>query len=268
MSLGGGTQLLESENTGIDVSSVSHRFEDRGRTVTALQNIDLEIPAGEFVSLVGVSGCGKTTLLDLLTGLLELQSGAITLAGRTPEAGRSDTARMFARDALLPWRTASENIEFALATRDADIERRRSKISDLLSAVGLTDFADSYPSQLSQGMRQRVAIARTFSLESQFIFLDEPFGALDAMTKIALQSVLINLWEKTPGTSVILVTHDLGEAVALSDRVIVLSPRPGRIIADVAIDLPRPRDVRMLQTTARFHELTADVWKLLDSQTE
>ena len=126
---------------------------------------------------------------------------------------------------------------------------------------------DSHPGQLSQGMRQRVALARTFSLQSKFVMLDEPFGAVDAMTKITLQDQLVQLWEKTPGTTVVLVTHDLGEAVALSDRVIVMSPRPGRIAADVAVDLPRPRNVKALQSVREFHGLVAMLWDKLGPQT-
>ena len=170
---------------------------------------------------------------------------------------------MFARDALLPWRTAAQNIDFALATRIDNIEMRNARIAQLLKSVGLEEFRDAYPAQLSQGMRQRVALARTFSLQSKFVFLDEPFGAIDAMTKITLQEQLVALWEQTPSTTVVLVTHDLGEAVALSDRVIVMSARPGRITADVAIDLPRPRSVKELQSVSAFHELVASLWERL-----
>lgn len=166
---------------------------------------------------------------------------------------------MFARDALLPWRTAAKNIDFALATRLADRAQRAERIGELLKAVGLDGFQNAYPRQLSQGMRQRVALARSFALRSEFVFLDEPFGALDALTKVALQDLLLKLWEEIRST-VVLVTHDLAEAVALSDRVIVMSSRPGTIVADIDIDLRRPRDVKALQSVARFHELVAELW--------
>ena len=248
---------------GIQVRHLSHDYQRDGTRIEALSDVNLKVPVGEFISLVGASGCGKTTLLDILTGLLQAQDGEVLLAGEAPAAGRADTARMFARDALMPWRTAAQNIDFALATRVADAKQRAETIRTLLAAVGLEEFADAYPGQLSQGMRQRVALARTFSLHSQFVMLDEPFGAVDAMTKISLQDQLVALWERTPSTTVVLVTHDLGEAVALSDRVIVMSPRPGRIVADVAIYLPRPRSVKALQSVRQFHDLVAQLWDRL-----
>ena len=248
---------------GIHISGLSHEYRRDGTGVAALQDINLDIPAGQFVSLVGVSGCGKTTLLDILSGLLERQTGQVLLAGQPPAAGRRDSARMFARDALLPWRTAAGNVDFALATRLNDAAERAERVLRLLRSVGLADFQDALPAELSQGMRQRVALARTFSLRSRFVMLDEPFGALDALTKIALQDQLIELWRQVPNSTVVLVTHDLAEAVALSDRVLVLSPRPGRIVADLKIDLPRPRNVRALQSHEAFHELVAQLWGTL-----
>ena len=248
---------------GIHISGLSHEYRRDGTGVAALQDINLDIPAGQFVSLVGVSGCGKTTLLDILSGLLERQTGQVLLAGQPPAAGRRDSARMFARDALLPWRTAAGNVDFALATRLDDAAERAERVLRLLRSVGLADFQDALPAELSQGMRQRVALARTFSLRSRFVMLDEPFGALDALTKIALQDQLIELWRQVPNSTVVLVTHDLAEAVALSDRVLVLSQRPGRIVADLKIDLPRPRNVRALQSLEAFHELVAQLWGTL-----
>ena len=248
---------------GIHISGLSHEYRRDGTSVAALHDINLDIPAGQFVSLVGVSGCGKTTLLDILSGLLERQTGQVLLAGQPPAAGRRDSARMFARDALLPWRTAAGNVDFALATRLNDAAERAERVLRLLRSVGLADFQDTLPAELSQGMRQRVALARTFSLRSRFVMLDEPFGALDALTKIALQDQLIELWRQVPNSTVVLVTHDLAEAVALSDRVVVLSPRPGRIVADLKIDLPRPRNVRALQSHEAFHELVAQLWGTL-----
>lgn len=249
--------------SGIHISGLSHEYRRDGAGIAALQDINLDIPAGQFVSLVGVSGCGKTTLLDILSGLLAPQKGQVLLAGQPPAAGRRDSARMFARDALLPWRTAAGNVDFALATRLDDADERAEQVCALLRSVGLAEFQDALPAELSQGMRQRVALARTFSLRSRFVMLDEPFGALDALTKIALQDQLIELWQQVPASTVVLVTHDLAEAVALSDRVVVLSPRPGRIVADLKIDLPRPRNVRALQSHETFHELVAQLWGTL-----
>ena len=247
---------------GIVVERVSHVYAQRGRDVHVLDDISLAISHGQFVALVGPSGCGKTTLLDILSGLVPLQAGDVLVAGRAPHAGRPDTARMFARDALLPWLSAYQNVDFAARTRPGFQEREKA-ILTLLDEVGLHGFERAYPRQLSQGMRQRVALARTFSLQSEYVFLDEPFGALDAQTKLLLQDKLLALWERFRST-VVLVTHDLGEAVALSDRVVVMSSRPGRILADVAIDLPRPRSVRALQTRREYHETYSHLWRELE----
>ena len=250
---------------GIRVRGLSHVYRRNGESIAALGGIDLDVPAGQFVALVGASGCGKTTLLDILSGLLDLQAGEVLLGGEPPRAGRRDLARMFARDALMPWKSAAANVDFALATRLGDANERAARVDELLDSVGLGGFKDVLPGELSQGMRQRVALARTFSLRSRFVMLDEPFGALDALTKITLQDRLVELWEQISGSTVVLVTHDLAEAAALADRVIVMSPRPGRIVADMTIDLPRPRNVRALQATGEFQKLVARLWETLDA---
>ena len=250
--------------SGISIKNLSHTSVRDETRVDALHCIDLSIEPGQFVALLGASGCGKTTLLDTLSGLTEIQSGTAELAGQVPAAGRRDVARMFARDALLPWRTASANVELALARREPNAKERRKVALALLKAVGLEDFADTYPSQLSQGMRQRVALARTFSLKSRFVLLDEPFGALDALTKVTLQNLLTDLWSETTGATVVLVTHDIAESVALADRVIVMSARPGRIISDIKVQLPRPRDIRQLRNLPEFHNLVGQIWTKLE----
>lgn len=248
----------------ISIKNLSHTYVRDETRVDALHCIDLSIEPGQFVALLGASGCGKTTLLDTLSGLTEIQSGTAELAGQVPAAGRRDVARMFARDALLPWRTASANVELALARREPNAKERKKVALALLKAVGLEDFADTYPSQLSQGMRQRVALARTFSLKSRFVLLDEPFGALDALTKVTLQNLLTDLWSETTGATVVLVTHDIAESVALADRVIVMSARPGRIISDIKVQLPRPRDIRQLRNLPEFHNLVGQIWTKLE----
>jgi NitT/TauT family transport system ATP-binding protein len=247
---------------GIVFRDVSHVYQGAHGPITVLDRISLAIKKGEFLALVGPSGCGKTTILDLMSGLVRLQSGTAVVGARPPAEGRPDTARMFARDALLPWRTAFGNVAFALDSRPGAAAGRH-KIEPLLNEVGLGGFEQSYPRQLSQGMRQRVALARTFALESDFIFLDEPFGALDAQTKLVLQDKLLELWERIRST-VVLVSHDLAEAIALADRVMVMSGRPGRIIADLPIDIARPRSVRALQKMRAYHDLYAQLWNELE----
>ncbi len=236
--------------------------------VLAVDRVSLSIQPGEFVSLVGPSGCGKTTILNLLTGLLtEAHDGDVRVLGKAPRAGNADIAYMLARDSLLPWRTALGNAAYGMEIRNVPKAVREARARDLLKQVGLGDFCDAYPKALSHGMRQRCALARTFALDSPVFLMDEPFGALDAQTKLQLEDVLMGLWSASRKT-VVFVTHDLAEAVALSDRVVVMSPRPGRIVADVRIDLPRPRSVRALQKDPRFHELYAHLWTLLEQGME
>jgi NitT/TauT family transport system ATP-binding protein len=221
------------------------------------------VKEGEFVSIVGPSGCGKTTLLNIIAGLTNFSHGHVDVAGTPPKQGRPDIAYMLARDSLLPWKTALQNAEFGAKIRGVPGTARRKRAAELLLAVGLTGFEHRFPKELSHGMRQRVALARTFCLESKLLLMDEPFGALDAQTKLQLEEVLLELWNAEHRT-VIFITHDLSEAIALSDRVIVMKARPGAIIADIPIDLPRPRSVRKLQSTPRFHELYAQIWSTLE----
>ncbi|MCP4618576.1 MAG: ABC transporter ATP-binding protein [Bradyrhizobium sp.] len=249
----------------IEVRDLSVRFGARTASpVLAVDRVSFSLDAGEFVSLVGPSGCGKTTILNLLTGLLhEPIEGDVRVLDRPPRTGNSDIAYMLARDSLLPWRTALGNAAYGMEIRNVPKAVREDRARGLLGRVGLGEFADRYPKALSHGMRQRCALARTFALDSPVFLMDEPFGALDAQTKLQLEDVLMDLWSANQRT-VVFVTHDLAEAVALSDRVIVMGARPGRIVADVRIDLPRPRHVRALQKDARFHQLYAQLWSLLE----
>ena len=244
----------------IEIDHVNHRF---GATTVAVSDANMTIADGEFVSIVGPSGCGKTTLLNLLAGLLEVQDGRVSVAGAPPKAGRHDVAYMLARDCLFPWRSAIDNVMLGGEFRGVPTDRRRERARALLARVGLAGFEDHYPKALSHGMRQRVALARTFSLESPILLMDEPFGALDAQTKMQLEDVLLDLWSAERRT-VLFITHDLAEAVMLSDRVVVMSARPGRILADIRIKLPRPRSVRALQKDPAFHAIYAEVWGWLE----
>jgi len=244
----------------IRVHDVSVRF----GSVAAVTGANFELRPGEFMSIVGPSGCGKTTLLNLLTGLLPVQQGKVEILGKPVHPGNTDVAYMLARDCLLPWRSTLGNAVYGMEARGVAREPREVKARDLLKRVGLGDFSDHYPKALSHGMRQRNALARTFCLESPVLLMDEPFGALDAQTKLQLEDLLLELWNAEQRT-VVFITHDLAEAVALSDRVLVMSARPGRIVADVHIDLPRPRSVRELQKTPAFHEIYAHVWEQLEA---
>lgn len=251
-----------STEASLKFSRISVRF---GPQVLALDDVSLDIAPGEFVSIVGPSGCGKTTLLNIAAGLIaaDTYEGRCSVLGRGPVSGNRDVAYMLARDALCPWRTALANVELAAQIRNQPQASRRKVARALLDRVGLGAFEGAYPKHLSHGMRQRVALARTFSLDSPILLMDEPFGALDSLTKIQLEEVLLDLWQAQART-VMFVTHDLGEAVAISDRVIVMSARPGRIVADIPIDLPRPRSVKSLQKDPAFHRLHAKVWEKLD----
>lgn len=257
--------LKEKTSPVIDVRDLTIRFAaTAGSSLLAVDRVSFSLAPGEFVSLVGPSGCGKTTILNLLTGLVQAQSeGVAEVLGKTPRPGNPEIAYMLARDSLLPWRTALGNAEFGMEIRNVPRPVRERRAMQLLSEVGLGEFAVSYPKALSHGMRQRCALARTFALDSPVFLMDEPFGALDAQTKLTLEDVLMTLWSAHRKT-VVFVTHDLAEAIALSDRVIVMSARPGRIVKDVPIHLPRPRDVRALQKDPRFHELYAQLWGLLE----
>ncbi len=257
------SHLLSTAAGSVTFENVSIEFKAAG--VLAVSDTSLYVAPGEFVSIVGPSGCGKTTLLNLAAGLLppEVSSGTVLVGGKPPERGNRDIAYMLARDALCPWRTALGNAELGAEIRGVAVETRRARALDLLEKVSLKGFENAYPKALSQGMRQRVALARTFGLDSPILLMDEPFGALDAQTKLQLEDVLLNLWQRERRT-IVFITHDLSEAVSMSDRVIVMSARPGRIIADVPINLGRPRSVRALQKDPAYHELYAHVWTKLE----
>ena len=224
---------------------VKDAADDAPRHVVALDRVSLEIPHGQFVALVGASGCGKTTLLNMVAGLVAPTAGSVRIGGEAPRVPNMKIGYMFARDALLPWRSAQRNVELPLETRGWARDRRRERAMEMLELVGLGGRRGQYRIQLSQGMRQRVALARTLAPEPDILLMDEPFAALDARTKLTLQSEFLRIWENPPGgaprKTVIFVTHDLQEAVLLADRVIVMLPNPGRVAEDKLIELPRPR---------------------------
>ncbi len=240
------------------------------RELVALQDVNVDIQAGQFVALVGASGCGKTTMLNMLAGLVEPTHGEVRLDGRPPQLPNMDIGYMFARDALLPWRTARKNVELPLETRGWGRRERRERAEEMLELVGLKGRESQYRLQLSQGMRQRVALARTLAPDPSLLLMDEPFAALDARTKLTLQAEFLRIWEHNQTgdrrKTVIFVTHDLQEAVLLADRVIVMLPHPGRIAEDRVIDLPRPRAELLgeLQFTKEFQDTTHGLFERLE----
>jgi NitT/TauT family transport system ATP-binding protein len=252
----------------ITVENLNHVYPG-GRTGerVALVDVSLTVGDGEFVAVVGPSGCGKTTLLNVVAGLEEVQDGRVAVGGAAPRAGRPDVGYMLARDCLLPWRTATENAALALEMQGAGRAARTRQARDALASMGLDDFGAHYPSQLSHGMRQRVALARVFAASPQIILLDEPFSALDAQNRVLVQDAFLEVWERRR-TTVVLITHDLGEAVCLADRVVVMSAAPGQIkgIHDVA--LPRPRSAAELRSSPDFHRIYEAVWGDLRSEVE
>ncbi|MDP4701777.1 MAG: ABC transporter ATP-binding protein [Ilumatobacteraceae bacterium] len=233
-----------------------------GVPVLAVDDVSIEVPVGQFLAIVGPSGCGKTTVLNMLSGLINPTLGSVEKHGIVVSGPSMDVGYMLARSALFPWRTARRNVEMPMEIREVSKVDRKRRAEELLEMVKLSEFKNKFPSQLSQGMRQRVAIARTLAINPKLWLLDEPFSALDAQTRITVQNEFLRLWENT-GSTVILVTHDLAEAVLLADRVIVMTARPGKIKLDQMIDIPRPRHVDDLQVDEHFMHLEATIWKEL-----
>jgi NitT/TauT family transport system ATP-binding protein len=252
------------KNLAVELQNVSVAFRSGGKAVIALDDVNLSIRHGEFVAIVGPSGCGKTTILNMLAGLIKPTRGTVLRHG-APVCGPSrDVGYMLARSALIPWRTVRRNVEFGPELRHAPRKLRREQALELLSVVGLQDFAEMFPAQLSHGMQQRAAVARTLAINPDLWLMDEPFGALDAQTRQSVQAEFLRIWTSDPRT-VIFVTHDLSEAVLMADRVIVMSPRPGRLRADKRIDLSRPRDLATLRFDSRYVEHEREIWRRLHS---
>ncbi len=239
--------------TAIAVSHVGKVFEG-DRRVTALEDVSFEIPQGSFVSLIGPSGCGKSTLLRLVAGLSEPTSGRIVVAGENPREARRRRrfGIVFQTPVLFDWRTVADNIGLPLQIMGRPKSEIESRVRELAQLVGLAEFIDHRPYQLSGGMQQRVAIARALTFNPPFLLMDEPFGALDMITRDRMASELLRIWSSTPGTTVMFITHSIPEAVLLSDRVVVMSSRPGRVLRVVDINLPRPRTESVRESEAFF----------------
>jgi NitT/TauT family transport system ATP-binding protein len=245
------------------IDGIAKTYTDRrGQEVEALRDVSAVVPAQELVAVLGPSGCGKSTLLQILAGLLRPTRGAVHFEG--PADGRPLTAMVFQEFALFPWRTVQANVEFGLEERGLPAAERRQRARDFVALTGLGGFEQKYPHQLSGGMRQRVGIARALAVDPAVLLMDEPFSALDAQTRLLMQEELLALWERTRKT-ILYVTHNIHEAVYLADRVIVLSRRPGRLLAEVPIPLPRPRTEAM-QASPAFAAAADRLWSLIKSQ--
>jgi len=233
-------------NSSLDIQNVSKTFGSNGDSLLALQDINLLIAPGEFTCVVGGSGCGKTTLLRIIAGLEGAYTGRVTLDGNPITGPGLDRGIVFQEHRLLPWLTVEKNVGFGLS--DLPSNERRTRVANYIDLVGLRGFEHNYPHQLSGGMAQRVAIARALVSHPHLLLLDEPFGALDALTRIRMQQELLRIWQ-AQRTTMIFVTHDIDEAIYLADRIVIMSPRPGTIKRILRVEIPRPRDRASLQLT-------------------
>ncbi len=245
----------------LEARGVGKSFSRDNAQVHALQDFDLDLQEGEFVSIVGPSGCGKSTFLHMVGGFETLSSGSIRLAGAEITGPGPDRGMLFQDYALFPWRTVAGNVGWSLEIRRVPRAQRERTVQQYLEMVGLTQFHAAYPAELSGGMQQRVALARVLACEPRMLLMDEPFGALDAQTRELMQEELLEIWQRSRRT-VLFVTHDIDEAVYLSDRVVVFTARPGSIKADLRLDLPRPRRAEVRKSPAFTHYRNL-VWDLL-----
>jgi len=253
------TVAVRMEQPFISITDLSVVYETRSNeSLVAVDKVNLNVNDGEFCVIVGPSGCGKSTLLKVLAGLVAANSGQTRIGGESVAAPRDDIGFVFQSATLLPWMTILENVLLPLKVQNRPNRAGwRTHGMELLKIVGLEDFANRYPSELSGGMQQRVGMARALAHDPSLLLMDEPFGALDALTRESMNAELQRIWMLRPKT-VLFVTHSISEAVFLADRIIVMSARPGRVIADVAVDLPRPRDVAILDSP-RFTEYSREV---------
>lgn len=244
--------------------SIAKEYRTGNQSVTALSGLNLDIMQGEFLSLLGPSGCGKSTALNIFGGLLAPTAGSLTFAGERLDGPRRDVGMMFQNAVMFPWRTALENVLLPVEVFGWSKKDYEDKAHELLSLVGIGDFADAYPWQLSGGMQQRAALCRVLIYDPKLLLLDEPFGALDEFTREAMDLELLRLWAQTEKTAV-LVTHNINEAVFMSDRVAVMTPRPGRLVDVLEVPFSRPREPKLMRTQ-EFADLVFEARALLDLQ--
>ena len=253
--------------TRISVEGLDKVFKTADGELLAVDNVSFDVKQGEFVALLGPSGCGKSTILNMVAGLLTKSKGTIRIDGDDVVHGRINpkVGYVFQRDTVFPWRTVEANIGYGLEIAGMPKAERAAKVERAIELAGLTGFGKNFPRMLSGGMRQRVALMRTLIMEPEVLLMDEPFGALDTHTKLEMHKTLLEIWERERQT-VLFVTHDLGEALTLSSRIILLSARPGRLKEDFAVTFPRPRDAVTLRETPEFGQLYSHIWHSLGEE--
>jgi len=252
-----------TDDTAIDVQNVSARFATAdGGTFVALQDVNLKVRAGNFVCLVGPSGCGKTTLLNMIAGLLQPTDGRILYRGDEIRGINTRTGYLTQRDMLLPWRTLEKNVGLALEIQHVPRKERDRRVAEMIERVGLFGFAKAYPSQLSGGMRKRATLARTLIYEPETLLMDEPFAAVDAILRVSLHEMLMQIWEREKVT-IIFVTHDLEEAILLADQIVLFGTRPGRIVHVENVPFARPRDLVASKAVPEFGRMWNRLWTFL-----
>ncbi len=244
----------------ISISRLGKTFAGRHGPVEALHDIDIAIAEGEFCCIVGPSGCGKTTLLRIIAGLEEATAGEVNVRHADPAAPVN--AMIFQEQSVFPWLSVRDNIGYGLRLRGVATARRREVVERFVAKVGLAQFADAFPHQLSGGLKQRVSVARAFANDPEVLLMDEPFASLDEQNRILLQQELLRIWEEDRKT-VVFITHSIEEAIALGDRVVVMTAHPGRLKAEVRVTLPRPRDVRRLRGDPAFAAMVGGIWEQL-----
>jgi len=248
----------------LEIDGLSVGYERAGAYTPVLENVGLTVGDGEFVCVVGASGCGKTTLLKAIDGLIAPAAGEVRVSGRPPDPRRGDMAVVFQQDSLYPWRTVLANVRFGLDLRGSRSATTDARSRECIELVGLRGFEDHYPHELSGGMRQRVNLARALAVDPAVLLMDEPFAALDAQTREVMQTELLDIWTRHRKT-VVFITHQLDEAVLLADRVIVMAAHPGRVREEIPIDIPRPRDLHT-KRGEKFTQYVDHIWKLIEDE--
>lgn len=260
--------MASTATSKIELRDITQTFHHEGRSFKALESVSLKVSKGDFVALIGPSGCGKSTLLNVAAGLIEPSQGSVLIDGEDYTGQiNAQVGYVFQQDTVLPWRTVRDNVLLGLEYRNVAREKWAAIVARFLSMAGLQGFENYFPYQLSGGMRRRLALVMTLVVEPTILLMDEPFGALDAFTKMFIHAELLRIWDQFRQT-VLFVTHDLSEALTLSDRIAIMSSHPGRIAAEYEVMLPRPRNVIRLREDESFLRQSKEVWDILAAELE